>query len=156
MCRDYVIEDARCGGYKVRHRKLGLEVTATLDGRVCLVTYETMQAAVDAINATYRDPQSPSTSPSPEYCGMTAPESMPFAALPLGTPVHIAALLSFPEWSHWGVVVAVQADPGAPVCVRLKGGPDLWVLPHLVIDLRVFEGSAPRPRCALVDRTGRA
>ena len=87
---------------------------------------------------------------------MTAPESMPFAALPLRTPVHIPALLSFPEWSHWGVVVAVQADPAAPVCVRLKGGPDLWVLPHLVTDLRVFEGSAPRPRCAFVDETGRA
>ena len=89
---------------------------------------------------------------------MTAPaaEPMPFSGIPLGTPVHIPTRLSFPEWSHWGVVVAVNAHPEQPVVVRIGGGSlNLRVPPRLLTDLRPFEGAMP-PRCAFVDMTGSA
>ena len=54
--RDYLVTTARRGGWKVRHRRYGAEVTALADGRVALVTWPTAEAAVIAIGETYRDP----------------------------------------------------------------------------------------------------
>ena len=53
--RDYHITEARHGGWKVRHHRYGLELSATLDGRACLVTWPTSDEALAAIEASYRD-----------------------------------------------------------------------------------------------------
>ena len=62
-CRDYHISEARCGGWKVRHRRTGLELTAAEDGRVALVTWPTAKAAIADIAATYEPPKTPPTPP---------------------------------------------------------------------------------------------
>ena len=54
--RDYIVRPARRGGYMVVHRRYGPEVSATLDGRVCLVTYESANEALTALDATYKTP----------------------------------------------------------------------------------------------------
>ena len=62
---DYLVTEARGGGWKARHRRHGTEVTALLDGRVALVVWPSAEAVLADIEATYRDP-------GPPVCGVDA------------------------------------------------------------------------------------
>ena len=138
--RDYHVAEARHGGWKVRHRKFGIETTATLGGRVALVTWPTSEDAIADIEASYRDPDIPSTPPPHlEVRRMTIPTAWafvdraeaetPYAPIPDGARVHIdSPLLGLSQWGTVrggpvagyapGVVVhAVQTDTGPPVLV---------------------------------------
>ena len=61
---DYHITEARRGGWKVRSHRHGLELTASEDGRVAMVTWPTADAALADIAATYEAPAVPSTPPA--------------------------------------------------------------------------------------------
>lgn len=128
----------------MRHCIHGLELSTTLDGRACIVTWPSAEAAVADIEATYRDPESLPPPPH-EDRPMTAWVSEPLW-LPPGTPVHIDVSGVRPPWGIVMGTAGTRSPTGGQVhIVQLATGESVAIVRALLTDVgkllgpRIFE-----------------